>query len=574
MLARLCFAGLLWRVALPLAAQPYVPGQSYFGRSNYIEYIAGDMPFILSAPHGGPLTPAELPNRTANAPYTNSVFTTDSNTTNLAHEIRKAMTNRFGHQPHIIICRLDRDKIDCNREIGEGAQGNALTGISWNDFQNFISAAQQTVSNQFGTGFYIDLHGHGHTIQRLELGCLLSSSQLGLSDATLNGSSTYANQSSIRELNQRSPFTFAQLLRGTNSLGGLLATNGYPSVPSPSDPDPSGDPYFNGGYNTDQHGSQNGGTISGLQIECNFTNVRDSTNNRAHFATNLAAALDTYFSNHFAMNLHDGVPGISTLTDQTVDEDTVAGPFAFTISDAETAPDVLALGRASSNTNLVPVTNIVFSGSGSNRMVTLTPATNQSGAATISVSVTDTNGGKASASFTLTVNSVNDPPVLPPIAHRTNDAGVLLLITNKPTDVDVPAQIFAFSLLTFPSNAVIGASSGIFSWRPAVAQAGTVNTVAVQVADSGSPILNATQSFTIKVNPLNPPAVSQVTLTSNQIKLLVTGDVGPDYTLQASTNLATWTNLFTTNSPVTPFNWTDPNAGSFLWRFYRVLLGP
>ena len=31
---------------------PYVPGQSYFGRNNYIEYLAGNAPVILSAPHG------------------------------------------------------------------------------------------------------------------------------------------------------------------------------------------------------------------------------------------------------------------------------------------------------------------------------------------------------------------------------------------------------------------------------------------------------------------------------------------------------------------------------------------
>ena len=42
----------------------------------------------------------------------------------------------------------------------------------------------------------------------------------------------------------------------------------------------------------------------------------------------------------------------------------------------------------------------------------------------------------------------------------------------------------------------------------------------------------------------------------------------------ASTNLSNWTTLLTTNSPPVPFNWTDTNAGSFLKRFYRVLLGP
>ena len=42
----------------------YVPGQSYYGRNNYIEYIAGNAPLILTAPHGGRLTPPEIPDRT------------------------------------------------------------------------------------------------------------------------------------------------------------------------------------------------------------------------------------------------------------------------------------------------------------------------------------------------------------------------------------------------------------------------------------------------------------------------------------------------------------------------------
>ena len=54
-------AGLL---AGPTRAQTYVAGQTYFGRNNYIEYRAGNMPLIVSAPHGGTLTPAELPDRT------------------------------------------------------------------------------------------------------------------------------------------------------------------------------------------------------------------------------------------------------------------------------------------------------------------------------------------------------------------------------------------------------------------------------------------------------------------------------------------------------------------------------
>jgi autotransporter-associated beta strand protein len=297
-------AGLLLGVAAISPAQPFEPGTTYFGRSNYIEYIAGDLPVIISAPHGGGLQPAELPDRTY------GTFATDSNTEDLARRIRTEIQNRLGHVPHIIICRLDRDKIDANREIVEGAQGHPLTEISWTEFQNFIGAARTNVTARHGRGFFIDLHGHGHSIQRLELGYLLTAAELRLSDGTLN-SAFYENKSSIRALSQFSPLTFPQLLRGDASFGALIADLGFPAVPCPDDPAPAvGDDYFNGGYNTVQHGSRDGGFIDGMQIESNYTGVRDSIANRTAFAQAIAESLESYFATHYQVSLRECLPSV------------------------------------------------------------------------------------------------------------------------------------------------------------------------------------------------------------------------------------------------------------------------
>ncbi|HEY6168042.1 MAG TPA: dienelactone hydrolase family protein, partial [Verrucomicrobiae bacterium] len=64
-------------------------------------------------------------------------------------------------------------------------------------------------------------------------------------------------------------------------------------------------------------------------------------------------------------------------------------PAVFTIGDAESAASNLLVTATSSNTNLVRNTNIVFGGSGSNRTVTLTPQAGVTGAATISLALTD-----------------------------------------------------------------------------------------------------------------------------------------------------------------------------------------
>ncbi len=284
-------------------AQVRVPGQSYFGRSNYIEYIPGNLPLIVSAPHGGSLTPAEIPDRGY------GTLTRDANTQELARNVQEAVQARTGHFPHLILCRLHRTKVDCNREIVEGAQGSAAAEQAWSEFQNFITEARTNIAAQYGLGFYIDLHGHGHTNQQLELGYLLSGNELGNSDAMLNQPGWPA-QSSLRALAADVEVPFASLLRGSNSLGALFEGRGYLAVPSPRAPSPDGGSYFSGGFNTEEHGSLHGGQISAVQIECNMTGVRDTAINRASFAHAVAEVVDAYFVAHYGARLGAPVPPV------------------------------------------------------------------------------------------------------------------------------------------------------------------------------------------------------------------------------------------------------------------------
>jgi len=73
------------------------------------------------------------------------------------------------------------------------------------------------------------------------------------------------------------------------------------------------------------------------------------------------------------------------------------GPLAFTISDAETAASNLLVTAACSNTNLVAASGLVLGGSDTNRTLTITPALNHSGIATITIFATDENGETAAA---------------------------------------------------------------------------------------------------------------------------------------------------------------------------------
>ena len=97
---------------------PYQSGNAYYGRESYIEYHAGNLPIILSAPHGGRLTPDEINDRTY------GTLVTDDNTYELTKTIMDSMVVRFGGYPHVILCKLKRTKLDANRDSTEAAQEN------------------------------------------------------------------------------------------------------------------------------------------------------------------------------------------------------------------------------------------------------------------------------------------------------------------------------------------------------------------------------------------------------------------------------------------------------------------
>ena len=253
-----------------------------------MEFVAGDFPVVISVPHGGAVAPSSIPDRTGTT-------VTDSNTIELGRAIAQAFSTRIGRRPHVILAHLRRTKLDANRDVTDGAQGNADATKAWNEYHGFVDLAISTAASGSSRGLYIDLHGHGHPIQRLELGYLLSGDDLNLSNTELNGGG-HASSSSLRLAMPLVSVSFADLLRGPTSLGGLLGST-TPSVPSPAAPTPATEPYFNGGFSTERYSAR----LPGLQIEANFSGVRDTAGNRTAFADRLVTALVTFLDTHLGV---------------------------------------------------------------------------------------------------------------------------------------------------------------------------------------------------------------------------------------------------------------------------------
>ncbi len=270
-------------------AQANEVGASRLSSEGHIEYIVGNLPIIISAPHGGTLLPSKIPDRTY------GTMQSDTHTDLLAMEIVRDFFDKTGGYPHMIICHLDRSKLDANRDIEEAAQGDPIAEQAWNDFHGFIDEAKVAVLGSHEQGLYIDLHAHGHTAQLVEVGYLLSNARLSADDREI---ANWKDVSSIRELGDRSGLSFAELLRGETSFGSLLEARGYASVPSTTHPDAGSGGYFSGGFNTRRHGSRDGGKINGFQIECPWYNVVSSSWDRSDFSEAFVDALVAYLKVH------------------------------------------------------------------------------------------------------------------------------------------------------------------------------------------------------------------------------------------------------------------------------------
>ncbi|HVM48302.1 MAG TPA: pectinesterase family protein [Candidatus Acidoferrum sp.] len=193
-------------------------------------------------------------------------------------------------------------------------------------------------------------------------------------------------------------------------------------------------------------------------------------------------------------------------------------------------------------------------------------------AGTYAVIVSTPAGTVTSGPAVVTVS--NTAPLLNAIPDQTVNVGVVVNVAPVATDPDVPPQTLTFSLTSAPANATVDPVTGAFSFRPLTSQAGTSNLCTIMVADDGSPSLSASQSFNVFVNPLEQPSLSSPTWTAGQFSLTFSGQIGPDYIVQVSTDLVTWADMATNTPSSMPFSWIDPDSGSLPLRFYRLRLGP
>jgi CSLREA domain-containing protein len=205
---------------------------------------------------------------------------------------------------------------------------------------------------------------------------------------------------------------------------------------------------------------------------------------------------------------------LEDIPNKTINEDTA---LTITFGLGDNGPDVTSVTASSNNQALLPNASLVLSGSGAARSLQLTPPANQSGVATITITVNRVSGGPLSDTFTLTVNSINDAPSfsIPSTQTALEDAGPKT-IPNFATNVTAGplenAQSISFGLIvkTNPglfSLAPVVSSNGTLTFTPAPDQYGEALVSLILTdnggTDNGGVDTSSEKTFTINILPVN-----------------------------------------------------------------------
>lgn len=328
-------------------------------------------------------------------------------------------------------------------------------------------------------------------------------------------------------------------------------------------------------------------------------------------------------------------PSISAVPDQTTDAGMTVGPIPFTVTDNEVDSANLLVQAASSNPSLLPTDQILLGGSGSNRTVTLMPASNQLGNATVTLTVSD-GTLTASNSFVLTVN----PPSLTVTAASfsrsygaTNPVLTGSIVGLMPGDnitanfttsatTNSPVGVYPISVTLSGAGGVLGnyvltINGGILTVTQAVLVAAADN-LSRTFAEPNPPLtisyagfVNGETESALAIVPaasttatndsapgdyaitlaggagsnyslvlsngvltVTPPVVvisSAVFLDAGHLKLSGSGGANMSYTLQSSTNLASWGSIGTISTDgAGAFEYVDDAVAGVPQRFYRV----
>jgi hypothetical protein len=141
------------------------------GRPNYIDYHEGNFPILLTSSHGGSVYKG-IKKRDCK----NNVCSKDLFTKEITKEIYYNL-KRENLEASYVISNLHRKVLDCNREPSVAYTGN----IAKINYFNFHGKIERFINNNIYSDsviLIVDIHGHTHSHNKIELGYDVPSSVL------------------------------------------------------------------------------------------------------------------------------------------------------------------------------------------------------------------------------------------------------------------------------------------------------------------------------------------------------------------------------------------------------------
>lgn len=246
-----------------------------------------------------------------------------------------------------------------------------------------------------------------------------------------------------------------------------------------------------------------------------------------------SAGDESAFSNEATYTVPGGAslvpPGLNAIPSLTINENAAVQTINLSgISSGSTGQtQSLAVTVSSSNPSLIPTPTVNYSSPATTGTLSLEPVANATGSATITVTVNNgaVSNNLVSQSFTVTVNPI---PTLNAIAGLTLNenaaaqtvslSGITSGSANQSLALSVTASSSNPALIPNPTvNYSSPAATGSLTLSPAANAAGSA-TITVTVTAGGVVSSQATQTFTVSVNPaptLN--AITNVTLNENTV---------------------------------------------------------
>lgn len=237
------------------------------GAAELVMAKPGNLPIVLTAPHGGTRSVPGVPARTS------GTTATDTGTLELANAVARRLETMLGQPPYLVTAEFSRRYIDANRDEADAFEAPAAKPI-YLDYHDMVRAYVDDVRRKFPQGaLLIDIHGQSSDPEVLHRG-------------TRDGRTVVALVKRHGE----------DAVSGPNSILGQLVAQGVAVFPRGRRlGDPREDPRYNGGYTVASYGSHRPNGIDAIQLEFGRAQRADPA-----LADKLAVAIAAFYRRYLA----------------------------------------------------------------------------------------------------------------------------------------------------------------------------------------------------------------------------------------------------------------------------------